>query len=120
MLNLFDCVIPTRSARFGRLYVDEGYINIKNERFRSDSSPISKSCDCYSCQNFSKSYISHLIHANELLGLELASLHNLRFYQRLMQNVRNAIRNKQFTAFANEFLSTHVYPDINDEKKVTD
>lgn len=115
-IDMFDCVIPTRSARFGRLYVEEGYINIRNERYRQDNTPIMPGCDCYSCQNFSKAYIAHLIHCNEMLGLELATIHNLRFYQHLMYRIREAIKTKQFDNFLKEFLAKHVYPTNNKEQ----
>lgn len=108
-IDMFDCVIPTRSARFGRLYIDEGYLNIRNEKYRQDNTPILMGCDCYSCQNFSKAYIAHLIHCNEMLGLQLATIHNLRFYQRLMFRIREAIKTKQFANFLRDFLSSHVY-----------
>ncbi len=108
-IDLFDCVIPTRSARFGRLYVDQGYINIRNEKYRQDNTPILTDCDCYSCKNFTKAYIAHLIHCNEMLGLQLATIHNLRFYQRLMFRIRQAIKTKQFANFLKDFLSSHVY-----------
>ena len=104
-VDMFDCVIPTRSARFGRLYTSEGYINIKNSEFRSDESPIEENCDCYTCQNFSKAYISHLTHAGEILAASLSSIHNLRFYQRLMENMRSAIKEQRFNEFAKDFLN---------------
>lgn len=102
-IDMFDCVIPTRSARFGRLYVGRSWINIKNERFRDDPNPIDQDCDCYACSTFSRAYISHLMHAKEMLGAQLASLHNLRFYQRLMEHIRASIRQGTFSDFARDF-----------------
>ncbi len=102
-IDMFDCVIPTRSARFGRLYLGKSWINIKNKRFRSDPNPIEENCDCYTCSNFSRAYISHLMHAKEMLGAQLASLHNLRFYQRLMEHIRASILQGNFTSFARDF-----------------
>ena len=104
-IDLFDCVIPTRSARFGRLYVEDGYINIRNTRFRSLDAPLCNSCDCYACKNFSAAYISHLIHAKEMLGVQLATLHNLRFYQRLMGKIRAHILSGSFLQFSDEMTA---------------
>jgi queuine tRNA-ribosyltransferase len=101
-VDLFDCVIPTRSARFGRIYTEMGSINIRNSKYRSESSAISSICDCYSCKNFSSGYISHLIHAKEMLGVQLATLHNLRFYQRLMSSIREHISAGTFSDFCEE------------------
>lgn len=108
-IDLFDCVIPTRSARFGRLYVSSGYMNIRNAAYRRDPEPIDSQCDCAACRTFSRAYISHLIHAKEVLGLELATIHNLRFYQRLMGDIRSSIRNGSFSSFARDFLAEHHY-----------
>ena len=98
-IDMFDCVIPTRSARFGRLYTNQGYLNIRNSAFRSDDLPVEPGCDCYTCQRFSRAYIAHLIHSREILGFQLASLHNLRFYLRLMEHIRLAISVGTFSQF---------------------
>lgn len=103
-VDMFDCVIPTRNARNGRLFTDDGYINIRNAEFRTDSSPISDTCDCYACSTFSRAYISHLVHANEMLGGHLATIHNLRFYQRLMRAIRESIFSGTFDEFAKSTL----------------
>lgn len=105
-IDLFDCVIPTRSARFGRLYHARGYINIRNEQFRRDERPIEDECDCYACRNFSRAYISHLTHAGEILAMHLATFHNLRFYQRLMQQIRENIAAGSYGKFADSFSNT--------------
>lgn len=117
-IDMFDCVIPTRSARFGRLYVGKGYINIRNKQYRADPLPIEEGCDCYACANFSRAYVSHLIHADEILGAQLASLHNLRFYQRLVAQIRHKISDGSFEAFAEDFLnaerdSGELLPDLS-------
>lgn len=104
-IDLFDCVIPTRSARFGRIYVETGFLNIRNTQYRADSAPIETGCDCYCCRNFSRAYVSHLFHAQEILGVQLASLHNLRFYQRLMERIRGSIAEQRFPKFQANFLS---------------
>lgn len=102
-IDMFDCVIPTRSARFGRIYCNPAPYNIRNKRFRTEQGPLDVNCDCYTCSNFTSAYISHLVHANEMLGLQLATLHNLRFYQRLMQTIRQHICAGTFISFAKEF-----------------
>ena len=104
-VDMFDCVMPTRSARFGRIFVPEGWINIRNSAFRSDALPLQESCDCYTCKNFSRAYIAHLIHAKEMLGVQLASLHNLYFYQNLMRQIRKHISAGTFGLFREEFIS---------------
>ena len=106
-IDMFDCVIPTRSGRFGRVYVDEGYLNLRNTEFRDDENPIQTGCDCYACQHFSRAYISHLIHAKEMLGVQLATLHNLRFYQRLMNNIRVALRESRFQKWREDFVANY-------------
>ena len=103
-IDLFDCVIPTRSARFGRIYVGNGHINIRNSKYRTDPRPLQEGCDCYTCQNFSRAYISHLVHSQEALAIELASLHNVRFYERLMEDIRSAIGQGKFQEFQQRFL----------------
>ncbi|MDD2943004.1 MAG: tRNA guanosine(34) transglycosylase Tgt [bacterium] len=112
-VDMFDCVIPTRSARFGRLFTGFGYINIRNSRFRSCQEPIESGCDCYACMNFSRGYISHLIHAGEMLGTQLATLHNLRYYQRLLAGIRSAISAGTLTDFAKPYLSSLIEPEKN-------
>lgn len=102
-IDMFDCVMPTRSARFGRIFAGTTYFNIRNTCFRSDASPLEEGCDCYACRTFSKAYIAHLIHAKEMFGLQLASLHNLRFYQRLMQRIADHISAGTFSCFVDEF-----------------
>ena len=102
-IDMFDCVIPTRSARFGRIMLRHGWFNIKNQQFRRDESPLEPGCDCYTCQRFSRAYISHLLHAKEMLAVQLATLHNLRFYQRLLQEIRVHILKGSFGAYAERF-----------------
>lgn len=106
-VDMFDCVIPTRSARFGRLFTKAGPINIRNTVHRNDDSVVEETCDCYTCENFSRAYISHLIHAKEVLAVNLASIHNLRFYQRLMADMRSAIIQNNFSEFKRSFLSEY-------------
>lgn len=102
-VDMFDCVIPTRSARFGRLFVGNSYMNIRNSRFRQDQTPVEEGCDCYGCRSFSRAYLSHLFHSGEILGIQLATIHNLRYYQRLMQRIREAIVVGELARIVDEF-----------------
>jgi len=90
-VDLFDCVLPTRHGRHGVLFTSRGLLRIKNARFRDDPAPLEEDCDCPACTHHSRAYLSHLIRAGELLGARLASLHNLRFYLRLLEQARAAI-----------------------------
>jgi queuine tRNA-ribosyltransferase len=90
-VDLFDCVIPTRNGRHGVLFTDQGQVRIKNARFRDDPAPIEPGCDCPACRNHSRAYVCHLVRTGEALGARLASLHNLRFYLRLLERARAAI-----------------------------
>lgn len=102
-VDMFDCVIPTRSARFGRVFTGNGWFNIRNEKYRTDTAPLEEGCDCYACRNFTRAYISHLMHAKEILAMQLATFHNLRFYQRLMSTIRQHIKEGTFSSFADLF-----------------
>jgi queuine tRNA-ribosyltransferase len=90
-IDLFDCVLPTRSARFGGLFTSMGRVNIKHARYKVDSEPLDTSCTCYTCRSFSRAYLRHLFISGEALAPRLLTLHNLTFYQRLMQRLREAI-----------------------------
>jgi len=104
-IDMFDCVIPTRHARNGHLFVPEGVINIRNACHADDTRPLDETCGCYTCRHFSRAYLRHLDKCGEMLGPRLATLHNLFFYQRLMGDVREAIQEGRFGAFRREFLS---------------
>lgn len=105
-MDMFDCVIPTRHARNGQLFTSEGTLNIRNSRFQSDLNPIDPRCECYACSNYSRSYLKHLQQCNEILGARLATIHNLYFYQRLMDRMRAAIAAGSFAAFAAEVIDS--------------
>jgi queuine tRNA-ribosyltransferase len=90
-VDLFDCVLPTRSARFGTLFTEFGRINIKHSRYKDDPEPLDPSCTCYTCRSFSRAYLRHLFISGEALAPRLLTLHNLTFYQRLMRRLREAI-----------------------------
>jgi queuine tRNA-ribosyltransferase len=90
-VDLFDCVIPTRHARHGVLFTADGLLRLRNARFRDDPAPPEPGCDCPACARHSRAYLRHLFQANEMLAARLASLHNLRFYLRLLERARAAI-----------------------------
>ncbi|WP_457631519.1 tRNA guanosine(34) transglycosylase Tgt [Oceanithermus sp.] len=104
-VDMFDCVYPTRTGRFGYALVDEGRLNLSAARYKDDPAPIDGSCDCYACRNHSRAYVNHLVRAGEMLGLRLLSLHNLRFLHRLMEEARAAIAAGAYDDFAREFAA---------------
>jgi queuine tRNA-ribosyltransferase len=103
-IDMFDCVLPTRVARNGTAFAERGTMNLKNACFTLDDRPIEEGCACYACQNFSRAYLRHLVKAEEILGLRLITLHNLHFYLRLMERVRNAIEVGEFADFRRSFV----------------
>lgn len=102
-VDMFDCVMPTRNARNGHLFVSEGVIKIRNAKHRHDTGPLDKECDCYTCTNFSRSYLHHLDKCNEILGAQLNTIHNLRFYQNLMTDLRAAIADNRLEDYVSTF-----------------
>ena len=102
-VDFFDCVMPSRNARHGNLFTWEGKININNEQYFADPRPISVSCGCPACKNYSRSYIRHLFKAKEALGMRLAVLHNLYFYNELMQKIRDALDEGRYEEFYREY-----------------
>lgn len=105
--DTFDCVLPTRNARNGRILTHEGRFNITNSKYKNDFSPLEDGCECYACKNFTKSYISHLFRADEILGKTLASLHNVYFIESLFKNIREAIRSGTYESFKEKFLKDY-------------
>ncbi|MDW8066166.1 MAG: tRNA guanosine(34) transglycosylase Tgt [Aquificaceae bacterium] len=102
-VDMFDCVAPTRMARTGTLFTSKGKINIRNERYKKDFSPVDEKCDCYTCKNFTRAYLRHLFLAEEISAYILNTIHNLRFYHRLMENIREAIKEGRFEEFRNSW-----------------
>ncbi len=102
-VDLFDCVLPTRNARNGHLFTRDGDIRIRNARYRRDTRPLSEDCGCYTCRHYSRAYLRHLDRCNEILGARLNTLHNLHYYQELMQGLRSAIAAGQLSAFVENF-----------------
>ena len=104
-IDMFDCVMPTRNARNGHLFVSDGVVKIRNAKYKSDTSPLDPECDCYTCKNYTKAYLYHLDKCGEILGARLNTIHNLRYYQRLMAQIRQAIDEDHFDDFVVEFYA---------------
>lgn len=105
--DLFDCVSPTRVARHGRIYTYDGPINIKNGRFKRDLNPLVEGCECYTCQNYTRGYIHHLLRSKEMLGQTLGSIHNLYFIVKLIDDIRASIYDDSFEEFKKEFIERY-------------
>src|SRR4029079_16013854 len=103
-VDMFDCVLPTRSGRTGQAFTADGPLNLRNARFAEDTDPIDPACPCPACTQFERAYVHHLVKSGEILGAMLMTQHNLWFYQRLMQALREAIAGRRVQAFAGEFL----------------
>ena len=104
-IDMFDCVMPTRHARNAHLFTRSGVVNIRNAAHHKDTGPIEEGCGCYTCRNYSRSYLRHLDKCGEILGSHLNTVHNLYFYQRLMREIRAAIEARRFEAYAAEFMA---------------
>ena len=103
-VDFFDCVYPTRNGRHGHAYTNRGRLNLKNERYKTDERPIEEGCDCPACRNHSRAYIRHLLTSGEMLGLRLMVLHNLRFYNRMMEEIRDAIEAGRYEEYKRDKL----------------
>ena len=106
-IDIFDCVLPTRIARNGALFTRTGRLNIRNARYADDPAPIEDGCACYTCRHFSRAYLRHVIMAKEILGIRLATLHNLHFMLNLMREIREAIQASNFSDLKKEFLANY-------------
>jgi queuine tRNA-ribosyltransferase len=115
-IDLFDCALPTRVARNGALFTPEGRVNLRNQRFRQMDKPLDPGCDCYTCHHFSAAYLHHLFRCEELLVYRLATIHNLRYIHRLMEQMRAAIESQEFGAFRKRFFER--YQKTNEEKRL--
>ena len=109
-VDMFDCVLPTRSGRTGQAFTADGPLNLRNARFAEDREPIEPGCPCPTCARFERAYVHHLVKSQEILGAMLMTEHNLWFYQRLMQGLREAICEQRMTAFAGSFLERYRPP----------
>ncbi len=115
-MDLFDCALPTRVARNGALFTGQGRVNIDAAVFRGKPGPVENECDCYTCSHFSAGYLHHLFRSRELLGLRLATIHNLRLIMRLMEQMRAAVLHGTFQAFARRFLESY-HPTNEDARQ---
>jgi queuine tRNA-ribosyltransferase len=102
-IDMFDCVLPTRNARNGHLYVNDGVVRLRNSANKTDTGPVDATCSCYTCRNYSRAYLHHLDKCNEILGSRLNTLHNLTYYQALMAGLRAAIEDQSLAAFRENF-----------------
>ncbi len=102
-IDMFDCVMPTRNARNGHLFVTDGVVKIRNARYKDDTTALDPHCDCYTCRHYSRAYLHHLDRCGEILGARLNTIHNLRYYQRIMAEIREAIEQHRFEDFVTEF-----------------
>ncbi len=107
--DLFDCVSPTRVARHGRIYSHDGQYQIKNSRFKMDFSSLDFGCDCYTCRNYTKAYVHHLLRSKEVLGQTLASIHNLHFIVKLVDDIRYSIIDDNFYEFKDKFIKKYYF-----------
>ncbi|MGH3003022.1 MAG: tRNA-guanine transglycosylase, partial [Gaiellaceae bacterium] len=110
-VDMFDCVLPTRTARTGSALTGEGRLNLRNARFARDPAPLDEGCDCPACARFTRAYIRHLVNQNELLGLRLLSLHNLRFLLELTRGAREAIERGGFASYKRDLLERWTWAD---------
>jgi queuine tRNA-ribosyltransferase len=106
-IDMFDCVLPTRSGRTGQAFTSHGPLNLRNARFAEDREPIEPGCPCPACTTYERAYVHHLVKSGEILGSMLMTQHNLWFYQRLMEALRNAIAEQRLTAFAQDFVTRY-------------
>ena len=108
-VDMFDCVLPTRIARNGTAMTSQGKVVVRNATYAEDFTPLDPECDCYTCRNYTKAYIRHLIKTNEMLGARLITTHNLHFLLKLMENIRQAIREDRLLDFREEFFTKYGY-----------
>ncbi len=106
-VDMFDCVHPTRLARHGHAFTKYGKINLKNAKFKEDFTPVDDTCDCECCKHYTKAYIRHLLVAEETLGQRLLSIHNLRFLIRIMEGIRESIKEDKFLEYKKEFMDNY-------------
>ena len=106
-IDMFDCVLPTRSGRNGQAFTSNGPKNLKNSKFKLEKNPIDELCNCYTCKNFSTAYLHHLIKCKEILGASLITWHNIYFYTKLVKDARLHILNNNFNQFENDFLKNY-------------
>jgi queuine tRNA-ribosyltransferase len=106
-VDMFDCVMPTRNARNGYYFTSRGVLKVRNARYTLDTGPVDEDCGCYTCRHYSRAYLKHLDRCREMLGPQLATIHNLYFYQQLMAGIRGAIENGGLETFVSSFLERY-------------
>lgn len=106
-IDMFDCVLPTRLARHGNAFTRNGKINLKNAKYKEDFTPIEDNCDCYTCKNYTKAYVKHLINCEESLGGTLLSIHNIRFLIKMTEEIREAIKENRFKEYKENFINKY-------------
>jgi queuine tRNA-ribosyltransferase len=111
-VDMFDCVMPTRSGRTGQAFTSRGTVNIKNARHMDDPRPIDENCPCAACRKYSRAYLTHLFRAKELFGYTLLTLHNLTYYQQIMAGLRAAIASRELSRFVDDFHAEQASGDI--------
>jgi len=111
-IDMFDCVMPTRNARTGFLYTSTGIIKIRNSKYKDDTRPVDEKCTCYTCRNYSRSYLRHLDKCKEILSSRLNTIHNLHYYQQLMKDIRAAIEDERFDDYVEEFYASRQNNDV--------
>jgi queuine tRNA-ribosyltransferase len=110
-VDMFDCVLPTRIARNGTVFTSKGKLIVRDAPYAEDFSPLDEECDCYTCKNYSRAYIRHLFKANEILAARLATIHNLYFLIKLMERIREAIRQDRLLEFKKQFFKKYGYKE---------
>ncbi|HPC03163.1 MAG TPA: tRNA guanosine(34) transglycosylase Tgt [Syntrophales bacterium] len=118
-IDLFDCVLPTRTARNGMLFTNSGKLVIKHAQYRTDETPVDPSCDCYTCRHYSRAYLRHLYLSREILALVLNTIHNVRYYLRFIESIREAVRNGRTGDLLKKFRENQAGPDTREEPPST-
>lgn len=108
-IDMFDCVMPTRNARNGHLFTSKGIVRIRNAQYKMDTAPLDETCECYTCQHVSRAYLHHLDRCGEMLGAHLNTVHNVRYYQDLMKDLRSAIENGTLSHFVEQFYQYYSF-----------
>lgn len=117
-VDMFDCVMPTRNGRNAYLFTSHGILSMRNAQYKYDERPVDSQCDCYTCKNFSRAYLRHLFIAKEILALQLASIHNLRFYLNLLKEARQMILNDSFSEWKKEKVKQIANKQLNKENSI--
>jgi len=105
-VDMFDCVLPTRTARNGTAMTFKGNLTIRNAKYKEDFTPVEEGCDCYCCRNYTRAYVRHLINTDEIFGGRLLSIHNIRFLHRLVAGIKDAIMNDRLLDYRDEVLKS--------------